>query len=73
MDDTAFLDNYLNSELKRTGESEPEKLKTFLAYIGLERLKREKLHKYSESDLKKMAGELTSRYGQGVVIKQYRG
>lgn len=67
MDDTVFLDKFLDKELKKTIDTDSEKIKTLLAYIGLERLKREKLHKYSECDLKKMAGELTSGHGERMV------
>ena len=60
MDDTAFLDKYLNSKLEKEQNMDPEKLKTLLAYIGLERLKKVKNSQYSEQDLKVLAGEVIS-------------
>ena len=63
----AFIRQFLGDELESLNIGEPEQVKTLLACIGLETLNKVKASSYTETDLKKMAGWLTSGAHQGVV------
>ena len=55
-----FIRQFITSELESLNIGDPEKLKTLLAYIGLETLNKVKRNSYTETDLKKIAGNLIS-------------
>lgn len=55
-----FLDQFMSHQLRTLAVGDPEKLKTLLAFMGLEALNRLKQGSYTESDLKKMAGKFNS-------------
>ena len=66
----------MGQQLTSLNIGEPDKVKTLLAFMGLEALNRLKQGSYSEADLKKIAGPLISRLhprvepeggGQGVL------
>lgn len=57
-----FLQQFMNSELEKLSTGDSEKLKTLLAYVGLDTLNKLKTSSYSETDLKKIAGRLNSRF-----------
>ena len=68
-----FLKYFLDEELKSLNIGDAETLKTLLSFIGIERLKQFNPNSYSQTDLKKLAGEIISRLHSRGVTQKDRG
>jgi len=61
-----FIEGFMKAQLASLDLGDPEKVKTLLAFMGLETINRLKQGSYTEADLKKMAGEVTRRLHSGM-------